>query len=39
MVVDPKYRYSNEAERDICDDFKLQEPFGLHVLYINTSVL
>ena len=40
MAVDPKHRYSNEAERanwDIYDDFNLKKPFGLHGLYQNIS--
>ena len=42
MAVDPEhYKYSNEAGRagyDIHDDFKLKNPFVLHVLYKNIWV-
>ena len=38
MVLDPKHKYSNEAERadkDIYDDFKLKNTFGLHGLHLK----
>ena len=36
MAIDTQHRYSNESERaneDICDDFKMEKPFGLHGFY------
>ena len=33
MTVDPSHRYSNEAKRDIYDDFKLKKPFSCDVSY------
>ena len=32
MVVDTYHRYSNEAEKDIYDDFKMKKNFGVHGL-------
>ena len=42
MVVDPQHRYLNDAQsanKDIYDDFKLNEPFDRHGLYETILVL
>ena len=42
MAVDPKLRYSNEAEKanwDIDDDFYNKNLYGLHGLYKNIPAL
>ena len=39
MYSGHNHRYSNEANWDIYDDFKLKTTFDLHALYKNISAL